>query len=347
MNKIQKSWFILNQGLNNCMQKTPYLKRFLAKPSFIYIEVTNSCNLKCKSCNIWKYKTKDISTKKIKRIIKDLRKWLGPFHLSFSGGEPLLREDIAELVKLSSKLGIMTNLITNGTLLDKEMTKKLSDSNLNLLTISLDGTKETIHDYIRGVKGTYRKVMKNICYSKNKLQIKIATLVLNNNLDELVPLTKWTKNNSLFGIEFQSLQHKFGKRYQVSWHKSDRLWPKDNKKTGQIIDSLIKLKKQGYPILNTNTQLQLFKRYYKNPMNALNSPCMAGTKSAKISSEGKLYFCRFPLKDITKENIHSVWNSKERPKVQNLIKECKRRCIISCNFEKSLIQEAYQFFRRI
>lgn len=350
MDKSQIFPFIINQAIQNCIEKIPSWGRVLSKPSYVNLWITSLCNLKCKQCYIWKNKKKYLETEKIKKIIKDLRKWLGPFHLSFSGGEPLLRKDMPELIKLSSRLGIMTNLITNGTLLNKEMADQLSESKLDLLTISLDGINEITHDYIRGVKGTYKKVIKNINYSKEKLQIKIATLLLDNNLKEAPSLIEWSKKNNLFGIEFQAFQPPFGnKRYNPSWYKTNEFWPRNNQKINYIFDSLLEMKKEGYPILNTAPHLKFIKEYYKNPTQKFSKiTCGANTKNLKISEKGELILCRFQpsLGYLTNINIQSIWESKETLKIRNSIKKCKKTCsLINCNFDKGLIAKTYQFFR--
>jgi MoaA/NifB/PqqE/SkfB family radical SAM enzyme len=73
------------------------------KPSNVLFNITFRCNLKCKHCDIWKDKSgKELSTEEIKEIIDKLKNWLEYFRLHFSGGEPLVRKDIFEIIKYCS-----------------------------------------------------------------------------------------------------------------------------------------------------------------------------------------------------------------------------------------------------
>lgn len=346
MNIIQTGYFILNHGIQSYIRKFPYICPALSKPTRVNMYVTQSCNLKCKQCDVPNSKiTKEMSTDEIKNVISDLKKWLGPFQLTFSGGEPLIRKKVNDLIKFASERGVMTDLITNGTLLDKKTVDLLSNSKLGLLTVSLDGIKGPTHDYIRGVRGTHNKVIKNLEYAKKKLRTRILTILFNKNINEIPLLIKWAKNNNLYGIEFQPLQHNFRKKYEPLWYMTSELWPKDIKKLSHIIDTVIKMKNSGYPILNTTNHLKIMKEYYKNPQNISKTVCTAGVKNFTILHDGRVYICRFSLGNVRNENIHSIWNSKERLKIQDFKKNCRRECaILNCNIKKHFTDEVYHFF---
>ncbi|GAI83859.1 unnamed protein product, partial [marine sediment metagenome] len=75
--------------------------------------------------------------------------------VSFTGGEPLLRHDICELVEYASHIGLWTNLITNGTFLNAAIVKKLKKVGLSSAQISIEGPNPAIHDNITGVQGSF------------------------------------------------------------------------------------------------------------------------------------------------------------------------------------------------
>lgn len=154
-------------------------------PFQIVWNITRRCNLRCKHCyeDAGK-KDFELDTKDAKRAIDILAK-SGVVILAFSGGEPLVREDIFELIRYASDKGIYTAIATNGTLLTKETTKKLKESGLGFVQISLDGMKE-FHEEFRGVKGIYEKVIEGI---KNSVEegffTEIATTVTKMNIDQI------------------------------------------------------------------------------------------------------------------------------------------------------------------
>ena len=125
--------------------------------------VTNICNLKCIHCyaSSGMYnKTEELSTDEAIKLIDDLKD-IGIKILIFSGGEPLLRDDIFELIRYSVKKGFRTVLSTNGTVIDDSIAYSLKKSGVDYVGISIDGSKE-INDWFRGVDGAYDDALKGL-----------------------------------------------------------------------------------------------------------------------------------------------------------------------------------------
>lgn len=114
------------------------------------------CNLKCVHCYAQSrdiaYKN-ELTTQQGKDLIDDLAKFGAPVIL-FSGGEPLMREDLPELAQYARQKGMRAVISTNGTLIDKKMAKVLKEISLSYVGVSLDGMRET-NDKFRGVKGAF------------------------------------------------------------------------------------------------------------------------------------------------------------------------------------------------
>jgi len=119
--------------------------------------ITRACNLHCKHC----YSNSDsrcgeheLSTTEAKTVIDDLAQFGVPVIL-FSGGEPILRQDLFELIEHSRTRGIKTVLSTNGTLIDEAIAAKIVSAGVNYVGISLDSADEETHDQFRGVSGAW------------------------------------------------------------------------------------------------------------------------------------------------------------------------------------------------
>ena len=86
------------------------------RPTDINILLTNLCNAKCVHCDIWKNKGKEDSPglDGWKTVLSDLRSWLGPVHVAFSGGEALLRPYTIDLVAHGSRIGLFQEILTHG-----------------------------------------------------------------------------------------------------------------------------------------------------------------------------------------------------------------------------------------
>ncbi len=125
--------------------------------------ITRACNLKCvhcyndsgvgKNCN-------DVTTDQAKAVLDDLRQFSVPSVL-FSGGEPLLRPDLFDLVQYASQTGLRTVISTNGTLITADVAKIIKDCGVSYVGISLDGIGQ-INDTFRGVNGAFNKAVRGI-----------------------------------------------------------------------------------------------------------------------------------------------------------------------------------------
>lgn len=133
------------------------------KPVVVW-NMTQRCNLKCVHCYahaVEPSRHKDpISTDQAKTIIDDLAAFGAPVML-FSGGEPLVREDLVELAKYATSRGMRAVISTNGTLITKAKARELKGVGLSYVGISLDGAEE-VHDRFRAVPGSYKMALKGV-----------------------------------------------------------------------------------------------------------------------------------------------------------------------------------------
>ncbi|OBQ56248.1 12,18-didecarboxysiroheme deacetylase [Halodesulfovibrio spirochaetisodalis] len=133
------------------------------KPVVVW-NMTQRCNLKCVHCYahaIDPDKHKDlIGTEKGKEIIDDLAQYGAPVML-FSGGEPLVRQDLVELAKHATDKGMRAVISTNGTLITKQKARELKEVGLSYVGISLDGMEE-VHNKFRGVPNSFKKALEGI-----------------------------------------------------------------------------------------------------------------------------------------------------------------------------------------
>lgn len=133
----------------------------LFRPLFgatIMLSVTNRCQCACARCavNGGKNSGPELTGEEIRKLIQEAA-GLGAREVSFFGGEPLLREDLAELISFTRGLGLRAAINSNGLLLDEAAAKKLAAAGLNIAGISLDDPSPEIHDRERGVPGLWEK----------------------------------------------------------------------------------------------------------------------------------------------------------------------------------------------
>ena len=148
--------------------------------------VTFECNLFCKHCyrdsGTGKKLKNELNTQEGKELIGGIEE-AGFDLLIFSGGEPLLRQDIFELMEYAASLGVIPALGTNGTLVTKEVAEKIKDSGVKSVAVSLDHIAPEKHDYFRGRKGCFQESLRGIenCLGAGlKVQLNYTVTKLNN-----------------------------------------------------------------------------------------------------------------------------------------------------------------------
>lgn len=132
------------------------------KPVVVW-NVTRRCNLRCVHCYSQSEDRNyggELSFAEGKALIDDLAEFGSPVIL-FSGGEPLIRPDILDLIRYATEKGLRAVVSTNGTLITEKVAAQLKEIGLSYVGISLDGLEE-VHDAFRGFRGTFARAMKAI-----------------------------------------------------------------------------------------------------------------------------------------------------------------------------------------
>ncbi|MHC4156411.1 MAG: radical SAM protein, partial [Planctomycetota bacterium] len=130
--------------------------------------ITRACNLKCVHCYNDSGSSRaddELSTKEAKEVLQDLASFGVPSVL-FSGGEPMLRKDLLELMDYARQLGLRTVISTNGTLITEDAAQSIQRVGVSYVGISLDGVGP-VNDRFRGVKGAFDKAVQGIRNCQN------------------------------------------------------------------------------------------------------------------------------------------------------------------------------------
>jgi len=159
-----------------------------ASPRILYIEVTKRCNAFCGFCPYWQTHRRD-ELADYAPIVKRMR----PFCVTFTGGEPLLRRDMPELIRrvVAVRPRPYTALLTNGWLLSVAKARALREAGLEQVSISLDWANEK-HDAHRGLPGFFARLSERI-YQLKKVgfdRIVVNTVIMEPNLDEVLDVAR-------------------------------------------------------------------------------------------------------------------------------------------------------------
>lgn len=289
--------------------------------------ITNRCNLRCKYCLLWKDKYPEATTEEAFRIIDQLKK-ANVMYMTFSGGEPTLRKDLATISKYAIQKGIFTTLNTNGVLIDRRRAYDYITS-FDVISVSIDGFEQT-HNMLRGNNSYKRAIqgLENLIKIKNGIhkgaRIGINTIIHPENLDEIIPLFEKYKDD----IDF------------VAFQPVSPPMPIDFKKLDKLIRDLLYFKKKNPSMLiSPDYYIKYLHEYFNGkPMKI----CGAGRDFALVNSDGSLLACPFiygpyrehlKLGNLLEEDILTILQSKRTHDVLKKLKNCK-----GCMNEWSLIR---------
>ncbi|MFQ5816043.1 MAG: radical SAM protein [Candidatus Hydrothermarchaeaceae archaeon] len=153
----------LRYGRDSSKMPHELLQFSMDKKPIVVWNTTRHCNLRCKHCYAGaedKEFQGELTTEEGIALIDDLADFKAPVIL-FSGGEPLLREDLMKLGRYALDKGLRTVISTNGTLITPEKAKAIKDANFSYVGISLDGMEDT-NDKFRGRRGAFENALQGM-----------------------------------------------------------------------------------------------------------------------------------------------------------------------------------------
>ena len=161
-------------------------------PRLVFWETTGACNLRCVHCRReWDdAPPNELSTNEVKHHIIDAivdARW-GSI-LVFSGGEPLMRPDLFELLEYARARGVISALATNATLVDPTLAKRLADLGVSRVSVSLDGPDAPTHDAFRGLPGSFDQAVAGIGALRDAgIDVQINVTFTKKNRDDAVAM---------------------------------------------------------------------------------------------------------------------------------------------------------------
>lgn len=248
-------------------------------PTLVNLEVTRRCNARCDFCRYW--------TTRSETVLEDygpvVRK-LKPAILVITGGEPLMRSDIENLVAGIRKASgsVYLGLVTNGWLLSPPRAKALWNSGLDQFTISLDFLDER-HDRARGIPGLTQRILATVplLVSAGIGKIVLQLFIRRDNLDSVLDVVSWARENGVQASISAFTPTKTGvDNYSVT--------PEQMPKLRSLVDCLLALKRGGWPITSSTYYLERIPEFFRR---GEIGGCPAGSKFVHVSPAGEIQQC--------------------------------------------------------
>ncbi|MCY6959806.1 radical SAM/SPASM domain-containing protein [Clostridium brassicae] len=272
---------------------------------------TKRCNLYCKhcyrECGPNELDSDELSTKEGKTLLEEIYK-AGFRIIVFSGGEPLMRNDIFELIEYASSLGMTTLMGSNGTLITKECAEKLKNYGLKSIAISIDSLNPIKHNNFRGSSTAFQKALEGAqnCIDVG-INVQINCTITKENLNELDKIMNFASTFGASSCHMLFLvQVGRGKNLGETYLNKDEY----KKAIHTIIDKNldIRIKPTCAPQYKVESLLKGIKSY-----GGIRG-CIAGISYCSILPNGDIHICPYaPVKvaSVREESFDSIWHNND------------------------------------
>ncbi|OGL43478.1 MAG: hypothetical protein A2161_15855 [Candidatus Schekmanbacteria bacterium RBG_13_48_7] len=259
-------------------------------PFAAHFELTYRCNINCIHCYcVIDKQRSEMPLETVTRILDELAE-MGCLYVAFSGGEIFCRSDLNNILVYAAKKGFAIRLMTNGTLLDRDIVKSIKSIAPIAVEISLYSMKAELHDQITGFPGSYEKTCQSINkLLENNIKVIIKTVFMKQNVYEYLPLKQFCSDHEI----------KF--RYDLT------LTPKidgnkDNLRYRLNAEELLSF-------LQTNELTNNFPQRRYQPESML---CNAGHNALSISPYGDVFPCvavKQKMGNLNNSSLNNIWHS--------------------------------------
>ncbi len=292
-----------------------YVKNRANRPSPVILAhmVTYRCNMRCSYCNYWQWNSEEMSTEEIAGVLKDAADADIAVY-SATGGEPLLRRDIEEILRLSKDNGFYTMVVTNGLLL------KGRKFDADLVTVSLDTLHRDEFYRITGVDAL-QDVLDAIEWASDRYKATINTVLHEGNLGELEELARFAELMGA-GITFEPVSSYFEGCPELN-----------NQELSNTAKRLLELKKEYKCILNSEAYLNLL--YEGGTFNCLSHLLL------RLDPDGSVISPCYEVEGVVagnlrRQTVQELLNGEKYKQGRMLTQSCKG-CYLLCYAETSMI----------
>lgn len=324
----------------NARAKSAFIKGILTKRSPIYVQfaLSKNCNLSCRMCKAVESRRgeSELDLAQIERLAEVLDE-LGAGIVVLTGGEPLLRKDLPQVVAIFSRRGLEVRLQTNGLLATEEIIKALLAAGLTEVTLSLDTLDAQKQDKINNKAGSWDKTIQAIALFSRLLPAKgnasgINTVVSKLNIKEIPDIIKFVSGlgfySSLIPVHLSAdadadfIVRAQGNEFRFSASDYDLI--------DSIYKKIIAMKRQGYLVHNSFRFLKSSPEFLKGKR--IDWPCDSPDLYFSISPSGNFLPCVDQKGDksmLDSDFIETFRSGAFRKSIRDAVKKCPG-CFYAC-----------------
>lgn len=286
---------------------------YIRNGKFVMVAITRKCNCRCPACSLWKEEASIDADDFISNIDKLYKS--GFRLIEFTGGEPLLHPGLFDMIEAAEDMGMFVQLMSNGTLINKENIKKMKDKGVKLLNISVDHYKDKISSNYRGFDNINKRVENSVDLAKKQgIFTSSTTLITKYNVKDIGGVIDYV--NKDLGIPFSFCTPEVSENFPLSGGNNDVLPEKEE--ILEALDKILEKKKEGAEIMNSALFINELKRWIKGE--EVKYDCRAGEDIVYVDWNMDIFRC------FRKEKLGNLRHTEENFLKKPRCNECSLQC---------------------
>ena len=326
-------------------------------PTTLFIEITQECNYRCRYCHMWTLKdAADALTADEKAaVIRQFARLNPRGHVSFCGGEVMMKEEFWFLVCEARECGLRSSANTNGSYIGPEDHERVLTTGPDNLKFSLDSHLAEVHDYHRGMPGSFATTVKTIAGLVDlrrqmgrpaKTMLSTNSVLTDRNIHGVLQYISFATELGLDGCTFQVLSPTFYRKGRKDAFYRKHFFPDRTSAIAALQELRDHLSE--YPIVRTTeNDLRWMQSYIANPdPEDLDDPvCNSHERNIMVDYRGEVQFC-FNMRaifdgksigNVRSSSLSRLWTGDDAEAARSVMENCRKSCgMLNCHRRREL-----------
>lgn len=345
---IQNAWRITNVIASRRLGLVP---KYLP---VMVLFLTGRCNLRCRTCGVCDLECghgqeDELTTAQWKAVIDAAALELGTTLAAVSGGEPLLRQDIYDIIRHATDRGISIHLCTNATLLDAAAAKQLNDAGVATVSVSLESPDPETHDYLRGAD-TYPAVVNAVRMLREhapRVRVGINYLITRHNYKNMHAMVDFAESLGAHQIKFAPIHTNLLHRLKPLTQYEELLFREaDIEDLEQEVRRARQRSRQSKLHATSDAFFAGISSLYTTPKRFR---CHAGYAICAISPTGNVAPCcgKDSSFNVKRQSLASIWRDPDFHQLRKQVHTCADPCWDTTYTELSLLLRPVSLARNL
>ena len=319
-------------------------------PSTLFIEITQECNYHCRYCHMWTLKDDDraLSADEKASTIRQFARLNPAGNVAFCGGEVMMKDEFWMLVREARECGLLSTANSNGSYIGPDDHERVLNQGPDRLFLSLDSHIPTVHDYHRGVPGSFATTVKTILGlvslrrqigRHGKAKLFTNSVLTDRNIHDVLRYASFAAGLGLDGCTFQVLNPTFHRKGRKDVFYSKNFFS-DRTAAIKVLQELREHLSE-YPIVKTtDNDLRWMQSYIADPYGLTEAICNSHERNIMVDHLGEVQLC-FAMRsifggksvgNIRSSDLSDLWAGDEAEAARGIMERCRRPCgMLNCH----------------